>query len=94
MSVNIGRNQDDASFRYKMPRIQTKIEGRGNGIKTVLPNISEIAKALNVDADCTWLDGSYPFCDCTLRSHGTNVSIIIAMREVDGCDRPDQVFWI
>jgi translation initiation factor 5 len=53
MSVNIGRNQDDASFRYKMPRIQTKIEGRGNGIKTVLPNISEIAKALNVDADCT-----------------------------------------
>jgi hypothetical protein len=52
-SVNIGRNQDDASFRYKMPRLQVKIEGRGNGIKTVVTNMTEIAKALRIDADCT-----------------------------------------
>ncbi len=51
MSQNIGRNNDDASFRYKMPKLQTKIEGRGNGIKTVLPNMSEVAKALRVDPD-------------------------------------------
>ncbi len=51
--INIGRNQDDASFRYKMPRLQTKIEGRGNGIKTVVSNMADVAKALRVDPDCT-----------------------------------------
>ncbi|KAG4304082.1 hypothetical protein PORY_002446 [Pneumocystis oryctolagi] len=30
-----------------MPRLQSKIEGRGNGIKTVIPNMSEIARALS-----------------------------------------------
>lgn len=30
-----------------MPKIITKIEGRGNGIKTVVPNIVPIAEALN-----------------------------------------------
>lgn len=32
-----------------MPRLITKIEGRGNGIKTVIVNMSDIAKALHVD---------------------------------------------
>lgn len=30
-----------------MPRLTTKVEGRGNGIKTVVPNMVDIAKALN-----------------------------------------------
>jgi translation initiation factor 5 len=34
-----------------MSKLQTKIEGRGNGIKTVIPNMSEVAKALRVDPD-------------------------------------------
>jgi hypothetical protein len=25
--LNIGRDQSDATYRYKMPRLQTKIEG-------------------------------------------------------------------
>jgi translation initiation factor 5 len=29
-----------------MPRILSKIEGKGNGIKTVVPNMSDVAKAL------------------------------------------------
>eukprot|EP00958_Prasinococcus_capsulatus_P022152 scaffold3091_cov349-Prasinococcus_capsulatus_cf.AAC.5 len=47
MSVNIGAaNADDAFYRYKMPKLQAKIEGRGNGIKTNVVNMVDIAKAL------------------------------------------------
>ncbi|MCO5594744.1 hypothetical protein L7F22_048777 [Adiantum nelumboides] len=44
-NIGIG-NRDDAFYRYKMPRLVTKIEGRGNGIKTNLVNMVEVAKAL------------------------------------------------
>ncbi|RXK39778.1 translation initiation factor 5 [Tremella mesenterica] len=46
-TVNIRRDVDDKFYRYKMPVLQVKIEGRGNGIKTVIPNMEEIARALN-----------------------------------------------
>ncbi|CAN6338297.1 unnamed protein product [Urochloa humidicola] len=45
---NIGAsNKDDAFYRYKMPRMVRKTEGRGNGIRTKIENIADIAKALD-----------------------------------------------
>lgn len=44
--VNIRRDVDDKFYRYRMPLLLTKIEGKGNGIKTVIPNMSDVAKAL------------------------------------------------
>ncbi|KAF9364378.1 hypothetical protein BGX34_001692 [Mortierella sp. NVP85] len=46
-NLNIGGQSDDAFYRYKMPKLISKIEGKGNGIKTVVPNMSDIARALN-----------------------------------------------
>lgn len=45
--VNIRRDVDDQFYRYRMPLLETKIEGKGNGIKTVVPNMSDIARALS-----------------------------------------------
>jgi len=47
MALNIGaENAGDQFYRYKMPKLIAKIEGRGNGIKTNVVNMVDIAKAL------------------------------------------------
>lgn len=51
-NININRGVQDPFYRYKMPRILAKVEGKGNGIKTVIANMTEIAKALSRPPTC------------------------------------------
>jgi len=46
-SYNVNREVNDAFYRYKMPAIVAKVEGKGNGIKTVIVNMIDIARSLN-----------------------------------------------
>ena len=45
-TVNVNRNVTDIFYRYKMPKITAKVEGKGNGIKTVIVNMAEVARAI------------------------------------------------
>jgi len=51
-SVNVNRSVSDAFYRYKMPRLRAKVEGKGNGIKTVIVNMIDVAKAIGRPATC------------------------------------------
>jgi translation initiation factor 5 len=45
-TLNVNRNVSDIFYRYKMPRINAKVEGKGNGIKTVIVNMADVARAI------------------------------------------------
>lgn len=49
--VNIPSSIEDLFYRYKMPRMQLKTEGKGNGIKTNIMNLYDVAKSLRVPAE-------------------------------------------
>ena len=54
LTTCVGRSQgltpvEDPEYRYKMPRIIGKVEGRGNGIKTAIPNMAQLAQSLDRD---------------------------------------------
>lgn len=46
-TINIRRDVTDPFYRYKMERLQSKIEGKGNGIKTVVVNLNSVAQSLS-----------------------------------------------
>jgi len=82
-TVNIRRDVEDKFYRYKMPVLMTKIEGRGNGIKTVIPNIEDVARALNRPA-------TYPtkFFGCEL---GAQTSFANDRYIVNGAHQADRL---
>ena len=53
--VNIPKSKEDPAYRYKRPVLLTKIEGSGNGIKTNLVNLVEVAEYLRCPEDCKFL---------------------------------------
>lgn len=44
--IDISRSNHDAYYRYKMPRLVVKHEGKVGGIKTVIVNLPDIASSL------------------------------------------------
>lgn len=47
MSININPDTDDCNYRYKMPKIQVRLAGRGNGSYTFLDNIDDVSIEIN-----------------------------------------------
>eukprot|EP00427_Karlodinium_veneficum_P039035 CAMPEP_0169296754 /NCGR_PEP_ID=MMETSP1016-20121227/65312_1 /TAXON_ID=342587 /ORGANISM="Karlodinium micrum, Strain CCMP2283" /LENGTH=106 /DNA_ID=CAMNT_0009388173 /DNA_START=178 /DNA_END=495 /DNA_ORIENTATION=- len=45
--VNIPSTLKDPEYRYKMPRLISKFEGRGNAMKTCIVNMGDVARALH-----------------------------------------------
>jgi hypothetical protein len=72
-----------------MPVLQTKIEGRGNGIKTVIPNMEDVARALARPPTCE----SYISFQYYLSRH---LSLMLNLRHEirQLMIRPRQVFWL
>eukprot|EP00866_Antonospora_locustae_P000822 jgi/Antlo1/822/2509 len=51
MKIPIDRNNTDPFYRYTMEEIKLKVEGRGNGIKTVLLNLPSVSYSLKRSPD-------------------------------------------
>ena len=52
IATNIPSYVEDPFYRYKMPKMILKTEGKGNGIKTNIVNLVDVAKSLRVPTDC------------------------------------------
>lgn len=51
MSLNINPDTEDINYRYKMPKIEIRQAGRGNGSFTFLDNIDDLATSINTPSN-------------------------------------------
>ena len=47
MTTNIGRDDSDASYRYKRPILRLDYQGKGKNEKTIISNLDSLCKALH-----------------------------------------------
>lgn len=47
--LNIPSTVVDSNYRYQMPKMQLKIESKGNGIKTNIVNLPDVGKHLRIN---------------------------------------------
>ena len=47
MEINMNGNDNDPTYRYRIPAFNVTIAGQGNGIYTVFKNIDDISKRMN-----------------------------------------------
>jgi hypothetical protein len=52
--LTLSQDVTDPFYRYKMERLQAKIEGKGNGIKTVVVNLNGVSQSLSRPPACTY----------------------------------------
>lgn len=67
--INIPSYIKDPSYRYQMPALKIKVEGKGNGIRTKLLNLFEVSRSLGVPPE-------YP-----LRYFGAEFGAIIEFKQ-------------
>lgn len=81
--IPILKNTKDPHYRYKMPKLTAKVEGSGNGIKTVITNMIQIAKSLDRPP-------SYPlkYFGCEL---GAQVTMNLDIFVVNGSHDPEKL---
>ena len=78
--INID-NSDDKNYRYQMPKVLLTFEGKGNGVFTIINNMSEIAKAVNTPDEIIFkfisytLGVSYNKQKKSITGHHLNLSI-------------------
>jgi translation initiation factor 5 len=80
--ININKS-DDMFYRYKMPSINIKLGGTGNGMFTIINNMDEIAKAINTPPEIVYkfisytLGSAYNEKKKSLTGHHNNLQEII-----------------